>query len=110
MEISKEAIELLMTYDWKGNIRELENIIERLVILSQNNVITVKDLPKNIQINETNVGAFELPKGGINLEEVEKSLILQALTMSDNNQTKAAELLGISRHTLIYRMEKYRIK
>ncbi len=110
MKIGEEAIELLRTYEWKGNIRELENIIERLVILSQNNVITIKDLPKDIQIKDINVEEFELPQRGINLEEVEKSLILQALNISNNNQTKAAQLLGISRHTLIYRMEKYKIK
>jgi len=110
LEINKNALELLVDYEWKGNIRELENVIERLVILSQCNAINEKDLPKEILHQDKSMSEFELPETGINLEEVEKSLILQALRMSENNQTKAAQLLGITRHTLIYRMEKYKIK
>lgn len=110
LEISKDALNILVSYDWKGNIRELENVIERLVILSKENSIDVENLPKEIQNQDSLMKQFELPEDGINLEEVEKSLILQALKLSENNQTRAAQLLGITRHTLIYRMDKYKIK
>ena len=101
---------MFVHYEWKGNIRELENVIERLVILSQGNRIYDRDLPKEILQQDHDIKEFDLPESGINMEEVEKSLILQALSKSENNQTKAAHLLGITRHTLIYRMEKYKIK
>ncbi len=110
LEINKHALDLLVHYEWKGNIRELENVIERLVILSQGNIIYDMDLPKEILQQDNDIQEFNLPESGINMEEVEKSLILQALSKSENNQTKAAQLLGITRHTLIYRMEKYKIK
>lgn len=108
--ISEDALERIVQYSWKGNIRELENVVERLVILSQGNMIYKEDLPKEILIQNDEASEFILPKEGINLEEVEKSLIQQALKKTDYNQTKAAKLLGITRHTLIYRMEKYDIK
>ena len=110
LEISKDALDILVSYDWKGNIRELENVIERLVILSEENSIDVENLPKEIQNQDSIIKQFELPEGGINLDEVERSLILQALKLSEYNQTRAAQLLGITRHTLIYRMDKYKIK
>ncbi len=110
MEITKEALELMKNYTWKGNIRELENIIERLVILSSDNLIDRKDLPKELVQYRESPELFTLPEDGIKLEEVEKNLIEQALMKTDFNQTRAAKLLGISRHTLLYRMDKYDIK
>lgn len=110
MDVSDNAMEALVSYSWKGNIRELENVMERLVILSQGNVINKGDLPKELIYDNKQAAEFQLPEQGIKLDEVEKSLIRQALEKCNNNQTKAAELLGITRHTLIYRMEKYRIK
>ncbi|WP_026475917.1 sigma-54-dependent transcriptional regulator [Alkaliphilus transvaalensis] len=101
--------EKLLQYQWKGNIRELENVIERMVILSDGNKITVNNLPKEILVAEIRE-EFLLPENGLFMEDLEKNLILQALERTDYNQTKAAQLLGISRHTLIYRMEKYSIK
>lgn len=110
MKITNEALESLKNYNWKGNIRELENIIERLVILSTNSLIDKKDLPKELVINYELSPEFTLPEEGIKLEDVEKDLIKQALEKCDYNQTQAAKLLGISRHTLLYRIEKYDIK
>lgn len=107
--ISQGAVDKLVEYHWKGNIRELENVIERLVILVEGDIIEEKDLPKEILSNEKGDNIFELPEGGIYLEEVEKKLIQQALMKSNGNQTHAAKLLGITRHTLIYRMEKYHL-
>lgn len=107
IDIHKEALEMLVKYEWQGNIRELENVIERMVILCQGDTINKKDLPKEILYKDVNSIEFVLPETGINFEEVEKSFIKQALVLSEGNQTKAARLLGITRHTLLYRMDKY---
>lgn len=107
--IEDRAMECLVQYSWKGNIRELENLVERLVILSRERIIKAEDLPKEmkrLEQEKQNIG-FVLPEDGIKLDEVEKSLIIQAMERAENNQTKAAKLLGISRHTLLYRLEKY---
>lgn len=109
VEIDEDALDMLVSYEWKGNIRELENVIERMVILCQNNTIHKKDLPKEVLFTDMDSVEFILPEKGINLEEVEKSFISQALKLSEENQTKAAKLLGITRHTLLYRMDKYNI-
>ncbi len=109
MTIEKDVEEKLINHQWKGNIRELENMIERMVILCDNNIITINNLPKEITSTEIK-DSYKLPENGISIEELEKNLILQALERTDYNQTKAAQLLNISRHTLIYRMEKYQIK
>jgi DNA-binding NtrC family response regulator len=109
-DISLEAMEYLKNYEWKGNIRELENMVERMVILSQSQTITVDDLPKEIRVGLIDSEFFPLPEKGINLDELEKNLIIQALERTNRNQTHTAKLLGISRHTLIYRLEKYNIK
>jgi len=98
-------------YRWPGNVRELENVIERLVVLAQSDEITYQDLPLSMQKDEAvAVGAaLDIPPEGLALESVEKDLILKALLKSNWNQTRAAELLSLSRKTLIYRMEKYGI-
>lgn len=110
IRFSDEALEALINYKWKGNIRELENFIERLVILHDGKIIKITDLPKEILYCNSESTEFVIPDEGINLDEIEKSLIIQALKKSNNNQTKAAKLLGITRHTLLYRMEKHSIK
>lgn len=111
MGISKQALEKMISYDWKGNIRELQNIIERCVILSSGNEINEEILPFDITNTKHNITSdYILPEEGISLEEVEKNLIIQALERSEFNQTKAAKLLGITRHTLLYRLEKYNIQ
>lgn len=111
IKIDKEALQMLVNHEWKGNIRELENVIERMVILCQSDTIHKKDLPKEILFgNMGDIEEFLLPENGIDLEKVEKNFIRQALMFSDGNQTKAAKVLGITRHTLLYRMDKYDIK
>ncbi|WP_425475010.1 sigma-54-dependent transcriptional regulator [Anaeromonas frigoriresistens] len=110
MEITEGALEILTKYQWKGNIRELENIIERLVILSRSNIITKRDLPKELISSDNHPVEYTLPEEGINLDKVEKSLIIQALEKVNFNQTQAAKLLGISRHTLLYRIDKHSIR
>ncbi|AQS59375.1 DNA-binding response regulator [Desulforamulus ferrireducens] len=114
--ISPEAMGLLLTYEWPGNIRELQNVIERAVILSQGYEIKPHHLPKEIQKTPANRCEnqqgliINFPDQGISLEEVEKELILKAIEKSNGNQTKAAQLLGITRSALIYRAQKYQIK
>ncbi len=116
MKISDEALTALKDYPWPGNIRELENIIERTLIISSSKLIETRDLPpgllKPYESDSKSLGknTFLLPEEGIDLETLEKDLILQALERTADNQTRAARLLGISRHTLLYRMEKYQLK
>ena len=96
-------------YRWPGNIRELENIMERITVLARGNEISVADLPPQIAAAGASPSAMQLdlPSTGISLESVEKELILKALEKCDWNQTHAAKYLDISRKTLIYRMEKH---
>lgn len=109
--ISPEALKMIRNYHWPGNIRELENVIERIVILSKESYIKSTELPIEIldQRKKAKEPIIYFPEEGINLEEVEKELIIKALSMSKNNQSKAAQLLGITRSALIYRMQKYLI-
>lgn len=109
VKIDKETEKLLVSYEWKGNIRELENVIERMIILSQEDIITKENLPKEVLFGNIKNKEFILPESGIDLEMVEKSFIKQALIMTNNNKTKASKLLGITRHTLLYRIEKNKI-
>lgn len=108
--ISDAAIKMLERYAWPGNVRELRNVIERTLILEQDNEIHPMHLPDELQLGESAASlapGFALPAGGINLEEVEKDLIQQALAQANGNKTKAATLLGMSRDTLRYRLDKY---
>ncbi|MDO8737324.1 MAG: sigma-54 dependent transcriptional regulator [Thermoleophilia bacterium] len=109
-EMSAEALRLLEDYHWPGNVRELQNAIERATILSREKVMVPADLPAEIrQRASLSSDTISLPAEGVALEKVERELIMQALQRTGGNRTKAAELLGISRHTLLYRIEKYRL-
>ncbi|MHC4320790.1 MAG: sigma-54-dependent transcriptional regulator [Planctomycetota bacterium] len=111
-KILPEALDILNHYDWPGNVRELENIIERAMVLKKkDNVIGSEDIPEHIKTKQFySPMSLEIPDEGIKLEEVERELIINALKKSGQNQTRAADLLGITRNTLIYRLEKYNIK
>jgi two-component system NtrC family response regulator len=99
-------------YTWPGNIRELENVIERIVVLARGEEIIPNDLPDFLRRERPAVEVLhlDLPPHGISLEAVEKELIMRALEKFDGNQTRAAEYLDISRKTLIYRMEKFGLR
>ena len=112
LEISKEAYDLLMKYNFPGNIRELENIIERAVVLTRGNLITLSDLPLHIRGFKEELSRPVLGKGTLpeQVEAVEKELIYDALRESAGNQTKAGKLLGITERNLRYKLKKYNIK
>ena len=113
--VSEEALEMLMNHYWPGNVRELENIMERMVALADGEVITTTQLPPHIRdANKTGVlkgqilnGTITFPEAG---EQFEKSVIVDALEKANYVQTKAAELLGISRRILKYKMDKFGIQ
>jgi DNA-binding NtrC family response regulator len=110
--IAPDALRLLSEYQWPGNIRELENTIERIVILSKGEEIGVSDLPAEVRAGVRAPGAgtasgFSLPDDGINLEEVELDLVKQALDRSGGSTPKAAKLLGMTQKTLEARMQRF---
>ncbi len=100
------------TYRWPGNLRELENVIERIVALAPNDAVSVQDLPPFLRRERGGLEALEiqLPPQGISLEAVEKELMVRALQKCGWNQSKAARYLDVSRKTLIYRMERHGIR
>lgn len=103
-QLEPEVMDALLNYDWPGNIRELANVIERAVVLSPSGLISIKHLPRRIQENTKWITTKE---NTLNLLEVEKSLILKALNSTGWNQTKAAEILGISRKQLRTKMKHH---
>ncbi|MBI5607154.1 MAG: sigma-54-dependent Fis family transcriptional regulator [Deltaproteobacteria bacterium] len=125
IRIDQEVMALFLQYPWPGNVREMENLIERMVILNDDSLITAKDLPQRFQefqtvprkeISESQTGPDESPREviltekGVNLntlvEEVERNLISQALRKSQGVKSKAAELLGLKRTTLLEKIKK----
>ncbi len=110
--IEQEAMAVLLSYGWPGNVRELESVIERASVLKRGSMVTSDDLPEKLRKEKNSVEniLLNLPEEGIALEELEKSLIVKALEKNKGNQTRAAEYLGITRPTLIYRMEKFGLK
>ncbi|MDA8091870.1 MAG: sigma-54 dependent transcriptional regulator [Nitrospiraceae bacterium] len=110
--LAKDTQALFLEYHWPGNIRELKNVIERAMILENEEFILPEHLP--IEVCGDNSGGPEqreadvkLPAGGLDIEKVEKELIRQALDTTRGNQTKAAKLLNLTRDTLRYRMQKF---
>lgn len=110
---TKAALKLLNSYDWPGNVRELKNFCERMLILFPGRLIEPTNLPPEIQRQyqprKPDSEGYELPDHGIRMDELEVSLIKQALGRSAGNRSRAARLLGLSRDTLLYRMKKYSI-
>jgi two-component system NtrC family response regulator len=108
---------LLSLYSWPGNVREMENLVERLLIMRSSDTITVDDLPEKVRMGggsggdaTAGNGVIMLPDDGYSLEQLEREVVVQSLERNRWNQTAAARFLRIPRHTLIYRMEKYKIE
>ncbi len=111
-ELARDTVQMLERYGWPGNVRELRNVIERVVILEEGPIIQPEHLPDELQPGARAIDlepGFTLPPAGIDLEELEKDLLLQALRRVKGNKTRAAQLLALSRDTLRYRLEKYDI-
>lgn len=111
LSFTDEAMKVLVEYGWPGNVRELENLIESLLALAPNDLVSADDLPKKLKVK----GNFESMKnkvfeGNLNFEDAEKAfeseMIVKALRKTNYVQTRAAELLGISRRILKYKMDK----
>lgn len=108
--ISRMAEKILTEYDWPGNIRELKNVIERSVILECEDTLLVENLPAELidrTVGRSGPLNFRLPVEGIDIEDVERELIRQALEMADGNQSQAARLLNLGIDALRYRMKKF---
>ncbi len=107
VRFSDRALAAMQAYDWPGNIRELQNAVERCVILRRGEVID--DWQPPVSSRPATGLVPDIPDEGISLEEVEKELIRKALAKSGGNRSEAARLLRIPRHVLIYRLEKFGI-
>lgn len=113
--LTDEAIEALKNYRWKGNVRELENVIERVCLLTKSDLIDIKDLPPEIIMDVKEKPIIpELTPLGVNLdrivEDIEKQYIIKALRMTQNTKVEAARLLGLSFRSFRYRLKKYNIE
>ena len=106
---SEDVWQDLLDYSWPGNVRELSNCIERTMIFIEKNQIQPEDLNIPAQMHTQEPRQWTLPPNGIALEDVERQLIVSALEQSGNNKSKAARLLGLTRDTLRYRLDKYQL-
>jgi DNA-binding NtrC family response regulator len=109
--ITREAQDILIKYDYPGNVRELENIIERAVVVSRDSMITTEDLP--FQADACSCSANPgLQDGSLHqaLGSLERQMILDAMDKTGSNQTQAAKLLGLSERMLRYKLKKYSLK
>jgi DNA-binding NtrC family response regulator len=114
--LEEEALKKLKDYEWPGNVRELENMMERIAILTNNEVITLSDLPERIQkiLPQDQALPLDIPEEGIFLDtavnEFERKLILQALIKTGWVKNKAAQLLNLNRTTLIEKIKRQNLQ
>jgi two-component system, NtrC family, response regulator AtoC len=108
--VSDEAMRLLKSYGWPGNIRELRNALERAMLLADGDQLMADHFPVATGAGARLTEAVELPAAGIDLEQLERSLVVQALERSGWNQTRAATLLGLNRDQIRYRIEKFKLE
>jgi DNA-binding NtrC family response regulator len=104
--VSPVAETLLKTYGWPGNVRELRNVVERAMLLAEGDRLEVSDFGA-LKTGASSGDPFDLPASGVDLDDLERSLVVQALRRAGGNQTKAAALLGINRDQIRYRIEKF---
>ncbi len=114
LKVTDDAGRLLMEHPWTGNVRELRNAIERVMLMEQGPEITrghLDFLTKAVPLSgEADSPTWKIPPSGLNIDEMNRDLIVQALERCGGNRAQAAKLLGMSRPTMIYRIEKYGIK
>jgi DNA-binding NtrC family response regulator len=111
MQLSDEAVQVLMRYDWPGNVRELKSLFAKVCLLEESDIITAEHILQRLEIvnpPQENVSSFL--ESGLSLEEIEKNFIRETLKKTGGNMTQAAKLLDISYDTLRYRMKKFDIK
>jgi two-component system response regulator AtoC len=108
--VTSEAMEQIKRHPWPGNIRELRNAIERAMLLSDGPMLDTADFSAGGAVPLRLGEGVELPAGGIDLEQLERSLVVQALERTGWNQTKAASLLGLNRDQIRYRVEKFQLE
>jgi DNA-binding NtrC family response regulator len=104
------AMQALKAYGWPGNVRELRNVVERAMLLADGQTLTVADFPVASASLAHLTEQVDLPAAGIDLEQLERSLVVQALERSGWNQTKAAGMLGLNRDQIRYRVEKFKLE
>jgi DNA-binding NtrC family response regulator len=108
--IEEDAMKALIEYHWPGNIRHLESVVERAVLVSDAPFINLKDIKSELRFSQDRgIIDFDLPDEGINFEELEKELLRKAMLKANNVATKAARLLGMSYKTFWYRWEKFNL-
>ncbi|MGA0334444.1 MAG: sigma-54-dependent transcriptional regulator [Kiritimatiellia bacterium] len=108
--ITPEALEALIRYRWPGNIRELRNVMERMVVLSRGDKLTLRDLPTEVKEEGGPLKSSPTLRGATSMQEAEKKMIMQALDDHKGNRTKAAEQLGISRRTLHRKLHEFDLR
>ena len=115
-DVSEQAKEIFLSHPWRGNVRELRNVIERVLLAENGEVLEARHLrfleDQEPVVRQTDADGFPgtLPDGGIELEEVVRDLIVQAMDRTRGNMARAARLLGISKPTLVYRLQKFGMK
>ncbi|MFA6542751.1 MAG: sigma-54 dependent transcriptional regulator [Bacteroidota bacterium] len=110
--LSKEALDTILKYEFPGNVRELENIVHRAVVLSRGEMISTGDLPSTLKQLPSEHDPSSVTGGSLSdqLESLEKKLLLDALQSSNGNQSKAAKFLGMTERNLRYRLQKLKLK
>ena len=113
-DIAPEAMKAMLEYEWRGNVRELENVLERAIVMTEGATITTEYLPDDLRGTQTEI-ALNIPESRLSLKDVlhevtaltEKTMIARALRHTENNRTKAAKLLDISHRALMYKLKEY---
>ncbi len=111
IRVAPDAMRRLKSYPWPGNVRELKNAVERAMLLSDGNELTLEHFPLGGGLAAAKLtDGVALPAAGVDLEQLERSLVVQALERSGWNQTRAAALLGLNRDQIRYRIEKFKLE